>query len=175
MRLKVADVVDAVSQLVGQGYGREFRIKDGRLFDLARGSALDPEDVHVDTALRLVSGEDGVDASNIYAITDLKSKIKGLLIDAYDIFDEICDRGLADRLAESRRSETIEDNDVPTAMACARFTRGSSIAIPSGTFSASTIRTFRHVPSENHFRCLGSILPNRLMCGWSPAYSGTCG
>lgn len=113
MRLKAAGVVDDVSQLVAQGYGREFRIKDGRLFDLARGSALDPEDVHVDTALRLVSGKDGVDASNIYAITDLKSQIKGLLVDAYDIYDEICDRGLADRLAESRRSETIEDNDVP--------------------------------------------------------------
>ena len=114
MRLKVADVVDAVSQLVDQGYKREFRIKDGRLFDLARGSALDPNDIHVDTALRLASGRDGEDASNIYAISDLQSHSKGLLVDAYDIFDEICDRGLADRLAENRKAEFIEDSDVPS-------------------------------------------------------------
>jgi hypothetical protein len=114
MRLKVADVVEAVSQLVDQGYEREFRIKDGRLIDLARSSALDPKDIHVDTALRLASGRDGEDVSNIYAISDLKSHSKGLLVDAYDIFDEICDRGLADRLAENRETEFTEDSDVPS-------------------------------------------------------------
>lgn len=112
MRLKAADVVEAVSQLVAQGYEREFRIKDGRLFDLARNSALDLRDIHVDTALRLASGRDGEDASNIYAISDQRSHSKGLLIDAFDIFDEICDRGLADRLVESRNVEIVEDLDV---------------------------------------------------------------
>jgi hypothetical protein len=82
MRLKVADVVDAVSQLVDQGYKREVRMKDGRLFDLAHNSALDPEDIHVDTALRLASGRDGEDASDIYAISDLQPHSTGLLIDA---------------------------------------------------------------------------------------------
>lgn len=112
MRLKVADVVEAVSQLVEKGYDREFRIKDGRLVDLAHDSPLDPKDIHVDTALRLVSGRDGVDASNVYAITDRKSHSRGLLIDAFDIFDEICDRGLADRLAEKRYTEIVGDSDV---------------------------------------------------------------
>src|SRR5262245_53013735 len=114
MRLKVADVVEAVLQLVAQGYEREFRIKDGRLFDLARNYALDPEDIHVDAALRLTSGRDGEDASNIYAISDRKSHSKGLLIDAFDIFDEICDRRLTDRLVESRNVEFVEDGDVPS-------------------------------------------------------------
>jgi hypothetical protein len=36
-----------------------------------------------------------------------------LLIDAYDIFDEICDRGLADRLTANRKTEFIADSDVP--------------------------------------------------------------
>lgn len=114
MRLKVADVVEAVSQLESQGYTREFRIKGGGLFDLARNSALSPEDIHVDTAFRLVSGRDGEDASNIYAITDLKSRTKGLLVDAFDIFDEICDRGLAERLTEKRGTELLEGDDVPS-------------------------------------------------------------
>ena len=114
MRLKVADVVEAVSQLVDRGYEREYRIKDGSVFDLAADSPLDPGDIHVDTALRLESGRNGGDASNIYAITDRKSHGKGLLIDAFDLFDQICDRGLADRLTENRYTEVVDDSDVPS-------------------------------------------------------------
>jgi hypothetical protein len=113
MRSKAADVADAVSQLVYQGCKREVRIKDGRLCDEAHSSALDPKDIHVDTALRLASGRDGEDASSIYAISDLQSHSTGLLIDAYDIFDEICDHGLAEWLGESRKTEFIDDSDVP--------------------------------------------------------------
>ena len=46
----------------------------------------------VDAALRLESGDDGEDASNIYAITDPATEHKGLLIDAFDVFHEICPR-----------------------------------------------------------------------------------
>ena len=35
MRLEVVGVVEAISQLVNKGYDREYRIKDGYLFDLA--------------------------------------------------------------------------------------------------------------------------------------------
>jgi hypothetical protein len=101
MRLEVADVVGAVSRLVNKGHEREYRIKDNHLFDLALNSPLDPH-IHVDTALRLESGRDAGDASNIHAISDKKMHHKRLLIDAFDIFDEICDRGLAERLVETR-------------------------------------------------------------------------
>ncbi len=114
MRLEVADVVEAVSQLVRKGYDREYRIKDGHLLDLGRNSLLDPRDIHVDTALRLESGPDAGDASNVYAISDKKTHDKGLLIDAFDIFDEICDRGLTERLREDRYTEFVEDGDVPS-------------------------------------------------------------
>ncbi|HEU5068047.1 MAG TPA: hypothetical protein VFT61_07680 [Sphingomicrobium sp.] len=114
MRLQVTDVVEAVTQLVNRGYDREFRIKDGRLFDLALDSPLDPNDIQVDTALRLESGRNAGDASNVFAITDRKSHSKGLLIDAFDVFDEICEPGLADRMVENRYTEVVEDSDVPS-------------------------------------------------------------
>jgi hypothetical protein len=114
MRLEVADVVEAVSRLVNEGYDREYRIKDGHLFDLALNSPLDPKDIHVDTALRLESGPDAGDASNVYAISDQKTHHKGLLIDAFDVYDEICDRGLTERLSENRYTEFVEDGDVPS-------------------------------------------------------------
>ena len=114
MRLKVVDVVEAVSRLVNEGYDREYRIKDGHLCDLALNATLDPQDIHVDTALRLESGPEAGDASNIYAISDHKTHNKGLLIDAFDIFDEICNRELTERLLENRDTERVEDSDVPS-------------------------------------------------------------
>jgi hypothetical protein len=114
MRMEVADVVDAVSQLVNKGYDREYRIKDGHLVDLTLDSPLDPSDIHVDTALRLESGPDAGDASNVYAISDQKTHNKGLLIDAFDIFDEIRDRGFTERLVKNRYTEFVEDGNVPS-------------------------------------------------------------
>jgi hypothetical protein len=114
MKSEAVDIVEAVSQLISKGYDREYRIKDGHLFDLALDSPLDPEDIHVDTALRLESGPDAGDASNVYAISDLKTHNRGLLIDAFDIYDEICDRGLSERLVENRYTEFLGEDDVPS-------------------------------------------------------------
>ena len=114
MRMEVNDIVEAVSELEKKGYDREYRIKNGQLFDLALNSPLAASDIHVDTALRLESGPDAGDASNIYAISNKRTHSKGLLIDAFDILDEICDRGLAERLVENRSTEFVEDSDVPS-------------------------------------------------------------
>jgi hypothetical protein len=110
VRLEVVDVVGAVSWIVNKGYDREQRIKDGHLFDLALNCPLDPRDIHIDTTLRLESRPNAGDASDVHAILDRKTHGKGLLI---DIFDEICDRGLAERLVENRYTEFVEDRDVP--------------------------------------------------------------
>jgi hypothetical protein len=103
MRLEVAGVVMAASRLVNKGYDCEYRIKDDHLFDLTLNSPLDPRHIHVDTALRLESGADAGDASNICPISDEKIHNKGLRIDAFDIHYEICVRELAERLVETRR------------------------------------------------------------------------
>src|SRR4051794_6783497 len=155
MRLKAADVVDAVSQLVDKGYKREFRIKNGRLFDLARSSALDPKHIHVETALRLASGRDGEDASNIYGISDLQSHSKGLLVDAYDIFDEICDRGLADRLAENRKTEFIEDSDVPSRYGLRKVYKREFDREPERYVLRIDYPDFPECPFGNSFSMLG--------------------
>ena len=86
MTSQVTDVLEAVQSFIANGYDREYRVKDGNLVDLELGSTLD---ACVDAALRLESGDDGEDASNIYAITDPATEHKGLLI---DVFDEICYR-----------------------------------------------------------------------------------
>lgn len=90
MTSQVTDVLEAVQSFIANGYDREYRVKDGNLVDLELGSTLDACSIRVDAALRLESGDDGEDASNIYAITDPATEHKGLLIDAFDVFHEIC-------------------------------------------------------------------------------------
>jgi hypothetical protein len=62
----VTDVLETVQSFVAKGYNREYRVKDGNLVDLDLGSTLDPCALRIDAALRLESGSDAEDASNIY-------------------------------------------------------------------------------------------------------------
>ena len=155
MRLEVVDVVKAVSQ-VNKGDDHEYRIKDGHLFDLALNSPLDPRDIHVDTALRLESGPDAGDASNVYAISDQKTHSKGLLIDAFDIFDEICDRGLAERLVENRYTEFVEDSDVPCRYGLRKVYKNEFDRDPERYVLRIGYPDFPECPFGELFRCSAS-------------------
>lgn len=112
MTSQVTDVLETVQSFVTKGYDREYRVKDGRLYDLEIGNALDPCSIQIDAALRLESDE-GEDATNIYAITDPSTQQKGLLIDAFDVFDETCQQDLAERLTANRETAVASDADVP--------------------------------------------------------------
>lgn len=114
MTSQVTDVLEAVQSFIAKGYDREYRVKDGNLVDLELGSTLDPCAIRVDAALRLESGDDAEDASNIYAITDPATEHKGLLIDAFDVFDELCHGDLSERLLAHRETTPAGDQDVPS-------------------------------------------------------------
>jgi len=113
MTSQVIDVLEAVQSFIAKGYDREYRVKGGKLVDLELASTLDPCGIQVDAALRLESG-DGEDASNIYAITDPATAHRGLLIDAFDVFHEICPGDLSERLVEHRETALAADQDVPS-------------------------------------------------------------
>ena len=113
MTSPITDVLDAVKSFVAKGYDREYRVKDGQVVDLALGTTLVACDLSVDAALRLESGDDAEDASNIYAITDPATGHKGLLIDAFDVFDELCHSDLSERLLAHRETAPAGDQDVP--------------------------------------------------------------
>ena len=126
MTAQVTDVLEAVQSFVAKGYDREYRVKDGALVDLELGLTLDPCSIRVDAALRLESGDGAEDASNIYAITDPATERKGLLIDAFDVFDEICQRDLSERLLEHRETAPAGDEDVPSKHGLRKVYKGSS-------------------------------------------------
>ena len=114
MTSQVTNVLEAVQSFIAKGYDREYRVKDGNLVDLELRSTLDACSIQVDAALRLEGGDDAEDVSNIYAITDPATGNKGLLIDAFDVFDEICHRDLSERLVAHRETAPADDQDVPS-------------------------------------------------------------
>ncbi|MBX9933348.1 MAG: hypothetical protein K2Y56_17735 [Methylobacterium sp.] len=114
MTAQLTDVLEMVRSFVAKGYDCEYRVKDGDLVDLKLGSTLDLCTLSVDAALRLESGSDAEDASNIYAISDPATGHKGLMIDAFDVFDEICHRNLSERLIAHRKTAPAGDQNVPS-------------------------------------------------------------
>ena len=99
MNTQVTDVISAVQSYVAKGYDREYRVKDGHLVDLEFGSKLDACSMRVDAALRLESGDDAEDATNIYA---------------FDVFDEICHADFSEQLLAHRETVPTGDRDVPS-------------------------------------------------------------
>ena len=108
MNLDVGDMVEAVSDLLRRGYNHEYRIRDGKLYDLTADQPVAIGDVHVDAAMRFESAPDAGDGSNVYAIADRKAGSKGLLIDAFDALDQECSRELYEQLNANR--PTRHDN-----------------------------------------------------------------
>jgi len=68
----------------------------------------------VDASLRFDSGIDAGDASHIFAITDRSTNRRGLLIEAFDVFDELHKRGSARRLEACLAEPAIGASDVPS-------------------------------------------------------------
>lgn len=165
----MTDVLEAVQSFIAKGYDREYRVKDGNLVDLELGSTLDACSIRVDAALRLESGDDGEDASNIYAITDPATEHKGLLIDAFDVFHEICPRDLSERLVAHRETAPAGDQTRRASTDYGKSTRASFTAIPSVTFCARAFQTSRHALSANPSASSASIPPSRNMSGSSRA------
>lgn len=155
MKSEVGDVLTTVQALVGKGYNREYRVKDGQLIDLKVGSRLNACDIQVDTALRLESGEDAGDVSNIYAITDPATQHKGLLIDAFDVFDELCSRELSEKLTETRQTTIVQDGDVPSKHGLRKVFKSEFESAPERYVLREGFPDFPDCPFGGAFSILG--------------------
>jgi len=112
MNVNVGDLVEAVSDLLRRGYEHEYRIRDGQIYDLTGRRPVALRDLHVDTAMRFESAPDAGDGSNVYALADLKTGSKGLLIDAFDTLDQECSRELYARISATRRAQFDNGGEV---------------------------------------------------------------
>lgn len=81
------NVVDAVKELIAKGYTHDYRLHGGKLTDASTNTRLKFDDFRVEAAFRFESAPDSGDGSNLYAIASRSGACKGLLIDAFDLFD----------------------------------------------------------------------------------------
>ena len=112
------------------------------------------------------------DAPDVFAILDQKTHSKGLLIDVFYIFDEICDRGLAERQVENRYTVFVEDRDVPGRYGLRKVYKNEFDRDPERYVLRIGYPDFPECPLVSRSRCSVSIRPSRHMFGSSQAYSG---
>ncbi|HET9445805.1 MAG TPA: hypothetical protein VFO35_06080 [Steroidobacteraceae bacterium] len=86
MEISSNNLVQAVDELVGRGYDHDFRLSEGRLFDATTNANLELDAIGIDAAYRFEPAPGSDDRSNLYAISARSVTIKGLLIDAFDLY-----------------------------------------------------------------------------------------
>src|SRR4051794_1481002 len=81
------NIVDAASHYMALGFTHNFQVDGDALIDVTTGKPAARSDIQVVAAYRFEIDPGFDDASNFYAIVDRKHGTKGLVIDAFDVFD----------------------------------------------------------------------------------------
>jgi hypothetical protein len=106
-------MIDTVKTFLDRGYSHDLR-SDGRaLHDLTVDRRIELQDIQVDAAYRFET-PGANDASNVYAITDRKRGTKGLLIDAFDLFEATGETPLRTLLSKTQEPRPDDAAEAPT-------------------------------------------------------------
>jgi hypothetical protein len=150
-----ANIVDTVRDFVGQGYRHDFRVEDGELHDVTLDRTVDLKDIHVDAAFRFAIAPDADDASNLYAITDRKHGVKGLLIDAFDLLEELGGAPHTQHLGEAETVTDVGEGDVPTKFGLRKVAKAEFEADPERYVLRIDYPDFPACPFGESFSMLG--------------------
>ena len=84
-----------------------------------------------------------------------RDRAKGLLIDAFDVFDEICQRDLSERLLEHRETAPAGDEDVPSKHGLRKVYKAEFDREPERYVLREGFPTFPACPFGGAFSILG--------------------
>lgn len=112
MHINATDAVAAKGELIAHGYTRQFRIRDGTLYDLRSKETVDPAQVTVEARFRFETEPWAGDATNIYALDIGEGTSKGFLVDAFDLQGEGAPRTLLDHLGGAAAQTRTEHTEV---------------------------------------------------------------
>ena len=110
MKLTENNLVGAVKELIGKGYSDDFRIKENKLAATQSGIELQPKDFSIDAAYKFEGAESELDTQYLVAISSTDGKTKGLLIDALDIYQELEDADITQKLNVQFETYVFDDN-----------------------------------------------------------------
>jgi len=98
MKLTENNLVGAVKELIGKGYTDDFRIKENKLVASQSGIELQPKEFTVDAAYKFEGAESEADTQYLFAISSVDGTTKGLLIDALDIYQNLDETAITEKL-----------------------------------------------------------------------------
>lgn len=78
----------AMTDLQNQGYTSDFSLKSTCLVCGNTGTQLNPDDFHIDAVYRFEGETDPGDENILYAVSSDKYKLKGLLVNAYGVYED---------------------------------------------------------------------------------------
>lgn len=115
MEISSNNLIHAVDELVSRGYDHDFRLNEGALFDVTTNGSIEADEISVDAAYRFEAVPGSDDRSNLYAISTRSGATKGLLIDAFDLYEQHAIDPLLERLDVQRIVSAYDDSEgVPT-------------------------------------------------------------
>jgi len=150
-----SNIIETVREFISQGYSHDYRVEDGELLDVTVNRAVDLKDIHVDAAYRFEIDPGADDASNLYAITDLRHGAKGLLIDAFDLLEEL---GGAPHTLHLGEAQTVQDggaSDVPSKFGVRKVSKAEFQADPDRYVLRIGFPDFPECPFGESFSMLG--------------------
>jgi hypothetical protein len=110
MKLTENNLVGAVKELFGKGYTDDFRIKKNVLVASQAGIELQPKDFTVDAAYKFEGAESEADTQYLFAISSSNGAVKGLLIDALDIYQDLDETAITEKLNVHFDTYVFDDN-----------------------------------------------------------------
>jgi hypothetical protein len=115
MDMSSNNLVHAVDELVNRGYDHDFRLNEGKLFDVTTNENIEADEISIDAAYRFEAAPGSDDRSNLYAISTRSGATKGLLIDAFDLYQQYGNDPLLERLDVKPIVSAYDDSEgVPT-------------------------------------------------------------
>jgi hypothetical protein len=150
-----ASLIDAVQGFVARGYSHDFRLEKGALHDVTVDRALDLQDLQVDASLRFEMAPDASDASNLYALTDRKHGTKGLLIDAFDVLEELGRAAPAHHLGQAQAVHRTDERDIPVRYGVRKVSKAEFEADPDRYVLRIGFPDFPPCPFGETFSMLG--------------------
>jgi hypothetical protein len=150
-----SSIVDTVRDFTKQGYTHDFRVTDGVLHDVTVDRELDLGDIHVDASYRFEILPDASDASRLYAITDRKHGTRGLLIDAFDLLEELGGAPHTLHLGEIREVRRDDESEIPTRFGVRKVSKAEFEADPDRYVLRIGFPDFPECPFGESFSMLG--------------------
>jgi hypothetical protein len=89
---------EAIADLQQQGYISDLSLQSTCLVCGNTGTQLNPDDFHIDAVYRFEGDTDPGDENILYAVSSEKYNLKGLLVNAYGVYEDDVTQALVAKL-----------------------------------------------------------------------------